>query len=57
MTTDELITLAQAANRLGITRQRLHRLISTGRVPTAIRIGKYWLLPRSFNITEPKKGN
>jgi len=38
-----LLSLAQAASRLGISRQRLHSLIQAGRIP-AIRIGNGWFI-------------
>jgi excisionase family DNA binding protein len=39
----DLLTLAQAAARLGISRQRLHGLIRAGRLP-AERLGNAWVL-------------
>ncbi len=35
-----LVPVSEAAQRLGITRQRLHKLISTGQIK-AIRLGRY----------------
>lgn len=39
-----LISIAQAAKRLGISRQRVHVLVRQGRIK-AERIGKVWAIP------------
>jgi excisionase family DNA binding protein len=39
----DLLTLAQAADRLGVSRQRLHALIQAGRLP-AERLGHAWII-------------
>ena len=39
----DLLTLAQAARRLGVSRQRLHALIQAGRLP-AERLGHAWVI-------------
>jgi len=48
----DLLSLAQAATRLGISRQRLHLLIQQGRVP-ALRVGAAWVL-RAADLTLPE---
>jgi excisionase family DNA binding protein len=42
---DELITVPEAARRLGVTRQWILRLCAEGRIPAAKRIGRGWFLP------------
>jgi excisionase family DNA binding protein len=39
----DLLTLAQAAHRLGVSRQRVHWLIQAGRLP-AERLGHAWVI-------------
>ncbi|MEM8534606.1 MAG: helix-turn-helix domain-containing protein [Chloroflexota bacterium] len=40
MESNSLIPLSEAAQRIGITRQRLHKLITNGQIK-AIRLGRY----------------
>ncbi len=42
--TDNLITLSQAADRLGVSRARLTKLIHQDRVPQARKVGNRWLI-------------
>lgn len=44
-TKQNLITVADAASRLGITPCRVRVLIRSGRVPGAARYGSQWLIP------------
>ena len=45
----EFISLKQAAERLGFSRQRVHQLAQAGRIPGAVQVGKgerrYWIVP------------
>lgn len=46
-TLDDFITTSQAAKLLGVTRQRVGVLISTGRLPGSRQVGPVWLIPRA----------
>lgn len=41
----EIITIVEAAKRLGVTRQWLYKLCADGRLPAAKRYGRQWVLP------------
>lgn len=41
-----LVSLANAAQRIGITRQRLHKLVANGQI-RAIRLGHYLYIEKS----------
>ena len=51
-----LITTAAAAEKLGVTQRYIQDLCQAGRIPQASRIGRDWLLPATFKITEAKRG-
>lgn len=40
----DLLTIPQAAARIGIHRDTLYRLAATGQFPPAVRIGARWLV-------------
>jgi excisionase family DNA binding protein len=42
---DELLTVAEAAARAGVTAQRVRLLCKQGRIPGARRFGRDWLIP------------
>jgi excisionase family DNA binding protein len=41
---DDLISIAEAARRLGFHRDTLYRLARTGQFPPAVRLGSRWLV-------------
>ena len=41
----DMITVPEAARRLGLSRQWLLRLCTDGRIPQAERRGRWWMLP------------
>lgn len=43
MSENELITVTEAAKRLGVSRSRVHALIRTGRLP-ATRLSNIWVI-------------
>jgi len=59
MDTKDLISVAVAAAKLGISRQRVNILISEGRLP-AVRVGAVWMVERSkcrYKKISPKNRN
>jgi len=40
----DLLTIGEAANRLGVHRDTLYRLAKTGQFPPAVRLGARWLV-------------
>lgn len=53
----ELITVAQAADELGITRQRVYRLIKKGQLPVVIIAGHKFVRPEALgNIVKGQNG-
>lgn len=40
-----MITIVEAAKRLGVTRQWLYKLCADGRLPAAKRYGRQWIVP------------
>jgi excisionase family DNA binding protein len=46
MDAQQLLPLAEAAKRIGITRQRLHQLIDHGQIQ-AVRLGRYLYIEAS----------
>lgn len=47
-----MMSIAQAAIRLRLTRQRIHKLIQQGRIP-AKRVGRGWIVITA-KIAKPK---
>lgn len=41
----ELMSVAQAAEKWGISTRRVQILLSQDRIPGAVRVGKTWVLP------------
>ncbi len=41
----ELMSVAQAAEKWGISMRRVQILLSQGRIPGAVRVGSNWVLP------------
>lgn len=39
------LSISQTAEKWGITRRRIQRLCSDGRIPGATKIGSYWAVP------------
>jgi excisionase family DNA binding protein len=52
---EELITLSEAARRLGVSRQWIFKLVTDGRIPGARQIGDGgpWLIPEGAKIEPP----
>ncbi|MDR2711368.1 MAG: helix-turn-helix domain-containing protein [Burkholderiales bacterium] len=51
-----MISTADAAERLGISRRRLQALIKEGRVLGAVRVGRAWILPDNPQVTAGTRG-
>lgn len=49
----------EAAKRLGVSRQWIHKLLKAGRLPGARKVGRAWLIPEEAldNIQPPKKNS
>lgn len=41
----DMITIVEAAKRLGVTRQWIYKLCADGRIPAAKRYGRQWVVP------------
>ncbi|MBA3752745.1 MAG: helix-turn-helix domain-containing protein [Nitrospira sp.] len=61
-TTEKLLSLTEAADRLHITRQALHTALTEGKIP-AQQVGRQWVLreadvdaynPRAYRDRRPK---
>jgi hypothetical protein len=52
----KLITLADAAQSLGLSLRRVQQLCAQRRIPGARLIGKVWMLPERFTVTPGKRG-
>lgn len=50
---DELITVPEAASRLGVSRQWVLKLCNDGRIPGARKRGRDWLIPEGAKIEPP----
>lgn len=46
---------AQAASKLGLTRTRVKKLASQGRIRGCMKIGKQWVFPLPVKILPPQK--
>lgn len=44
---EKMLTSVEAAQALGITRQRVQVLISNGQLPGAVKFGRDWAIPES----------
>lgn len=55
MTTDTLISVADAAARHDVTPRRIQTLIAENRIPGARKIAGVWLLPADFTVLPPPK--
>lgn len=53
---DQVITALEAAQRLGISRRRMQRLLQDGRVEGARRAGRVWLVPEPIRVSEGSSG-
>lgn len=51
-----MITIAEAAARLGISQRTLQILCKARRVPGAKLMGRLWYLPNDFTITPATRG-
>jgi excisionase family DNA binding protein len=47
---NELITVSEAARRLGLSRQRIGQLCKDGRIPGAVLVGRQWVIPAGAKI-------
>lgn len=47
---EELITVPEAARRLGLSRQRIGQLCKQGRIPGAKQVGRQWVIPAGTKI-------
>ena len=48
MTTQpDFLTVAQAAQRLGVKPARVRQLLGEGRIPGAVKFGRDWAVPQS----------
>jgi excisionase family DNA binding protein len=53
----DLLSVAQAADYLDISRQRVNVLIAQDRLPGAYKIGEFWVIPfEAIENFEPRKG-
>ncbi|MGH8469366.1 MAG: helix-turn-helix domain-containing protein [Gammaproteobacteria bacterium] len=50
---DNLLTVPEAAQRLGVTRQWVLALCAQGRVRGAKKIGRQWLIPAGAKVDPP----
>jgi excisionase family DNA binding protein len=50
------LTSGEAARRLGVSLQRVQRLLLTGRIPEAKRFGGQWMIPERFSVTLKQHG-
>lgn len=48
----EYLSISQTAKKWNISRRRIQRLCSEGRIPGAMKIGSYWAIPA--NAKKPK---
>lgn len=50
-----MLTIAQFAEKLGLSRQRVHQLMREGRIsPKPKRVGFYFLVPKNARLTTVK---
>jgi excisionase family DNA binding protein len=50
------ITTIEAANRLGVSRQYINKLLKQGRLPGAYQVGRAWIIPEeALDNIEPRK--
>lgn len=47
------MTVPEAATRLGVSRQRVLKLLRDGRIPEARKRGRDWLIPEGAKINPP----
>jgi len=46
----KLISVSEAAERLGVTRQRILQLVDQGRIEGAHKVGTQWVIPDGATI-------
>lgn len=51
------ISIAEAAERLQVSKRRLQKLAQQGRIPGARQIAGVWILPDEFSIAPPPRRN
>lgn len=51
----EWITAAEAARRLGLSRERVSRLCQQGRIRGAQKVGPIWVIPVGAEIEPPPR--
>lgn len=51
----EYLSISQMAEKWGITRRRIQRLCSEGRICGATKIGSYWVLPADAKKPRDKR--
>ncbi|MCD8377989.1 MAG: helix-turn-helix domain-containing protein [Candidatus Gastranaerophilales bacterium] len=51
----EYLSISQTAEKWGITRRRIQRLCSDGRIPGATKIGSYWAVPADAEKPRDKR--
>jgi len=42
---ERLLSTAEAARKLGVTRRQVQRLAKGGRLPNAFKVGETWVVP------------
>jgi hypothetical protein len=51
-----MITCKAAADRLKVSTQRVRLLCNTGRIKGAVKVGRDWMIPPNFSVTNAKNG-
>lgn len=54
MDTDELMSVKEAAESLGVTRAAVHKAINDGRLLTTVAAGKRFLVRSSVQVFKPR---
>lgn len=49
------ISVTEAAHKLGISTQRIRKLLSEGRIVGAKKVGAVWVLPADVKVLSPGK--
>ena len=51
MSSNNLQSLKEAADRVGYSRQRLQQWVKQGRIKGAVKVGHYWVIPTTWKPT------
>lgn len=51
-----VVTVKEAAEKLGVSESRVRQLLSKNRIEGARRIGRDWIIPTPFEITPGSRG-